>query len=139
MPTSPSSASEWPGTSPIILTDLFNLASQPERLPWQPFRSGVEIHMLYGNFPGKETTSAPQAAAAALLKYEPGATVPTHEHTGYEHIMVLSGAQRDHQGQHAAGTLVINPPGSQHHIVSEDGCIVLIIWEKPVAIRKEKT
>ena len=63
--------------------------------------------------------------------------MPEHYHAGYEHIIVLSGSQSDHQGMHAAGTLVINEPDSQHTIVSESGCIVLIIWEKPVVIQSE--
>ena len=129
MLTSGSSASEWPVTSPLILTDLFTLVSQPEKIPWQPFRPGVEIFRLYGD--------GQTGPAAALLKYDPGAEVPHHDHTGYEHIVVLSGAQRDYQGNHRAGTLVINPPGSHHAVVSEQGCIVLIIWEKPVVIREE--
>jgi len=110
----------------MILPNLFALETAPDALSWEPFRSGVAIHRLYGN--GK------QGPSAALLKYEPGATVPEHSHTGYEHIIVLSGEQRDHQGTHTAGTLVINEPGSHHNIVSSAGCIVLIIWEKPVAL-----
>ncbi|MEM8614709.1 MAG: cupin domain-containing protein [Cyanobacteria bacterium P01_H01_bin.105] len=131
MPTSVSSASEWPVTKPLILTDLFNLASQPERISWQPFRPGVEIHRLYGD--------GQTGSAAALLKYEPGAQVPFHDHTGYEHIVVLSGAQQDHHGSYTAGTLVINPPETSHAVVSDEGCIVLIIWERPVLIRAENS
>lgn len=130
MPTSVSSASEWPDIKPLILTDLFTLVDQPEKLPWRPFRPGVEIFRLYGD--------GQIGPAAALLKYDPGARVPHHNHTGYEHIVVLSGAQRDHQGNHRTGTLVINPPGTDHAVVSDEGCIVLIIWEKPVVIRDEE-
>lgn len=129
MPTSVSSASEWPVTKPLILTDLFTLANQPERLVWQRFRPGVEIYRLYGD----EQTGP----AAALLKYAPGAQVPYHSHTGYEHILVLSGAQHDHHGNHTTGTLVINSPETSHAVASEQGCIVLIIWEKPIVIKKE--
>ncbi|MEM9091449.1 MAG: cupin domain-containing protein [Cyanobacteria bacterium P01_F01_bin.53] len=139
MPISPSSASEWPATDAIILTDLFTLAKHPEKIPWQPFRPGVDIHMLYGDSPAGEAHQRTQGPSAALLNYAPGATVPAHRHTGYEHIVVLSGSQSDHQGQHLAGSLIINPPGSRHDIVSEDGCIVLIIWERPVAMLKETT
>lgn len=114
-------------TQPIVLTDLLTLAQEPERLSWDPFRPGVTIHRLYGD--GKN------GPAAALLRYEPGATVPHHDHMGYEHIIVLSGSQSDRHGNHSAGTLVINPPGSDHAIASDEGCIVLIFWEKPVAMR----
>ena len=132
MPTSTSLASEWPDNSAsskaMIWPDLLAIAKSPEHFPWQPFRAGVEIYRLYGD--------GQQGSAAALLKYEPGASVPEHEHTGYEHIIVLSGAQQDYQGNHAAGTLVINPPGSGHKVASDEGCIVLIIWEKPVQIKE---
>ena len=140
MPTSTSSASEWPDSSTsnsasssannkaMIWPNLLAIAKSPEHFSWQPFRPGVEIYRLYGD--GQE------GAAAALLKYEPGASVPEHEHTGYEHIIVLSGAQQDHQGNHTIGTLVINPPGSGHNVTSDKGCIVLIIWEKPVQMKE---
>lgn len=140
MPTSTSSASEWPdsnhnpsndnpSTKQIVWPDLLSLAENSDAFTWQPFRPGVTIHRLYGD--------GQQGPSAALLKYEPGATIPEHEHTGYEHIVILSGSQRDATGNHQRGTLVINPPGSSHDLVSEAGCIVLIIWEKPVRIKTE--
>jgi anti-sigma factor ChrR (cupin superfamily) len=110
----------------IILSDLFKVVEHPDRLDWQPFREGVEIHSLYDN--------GPQGSAAALLRYQSGATVPQHEHSGFEHILVLSGSQQDHNGVHAAGTLVINPPLSRHTVTSELGCIVLAIWERPIKL-----
>jgi anti-sigma factor ChrR (cupin superfamily) len=55
-----------------------------------------------------------------------------HLHQGYEHILVLSGSQRDQNGTSVAGTLTINGPGTRHSVVSEAGCIVLAIYEKPV-------
>jgi anti-sigma factor ChrR (cupin superfamily) len=58
--------------------------------------------------------------------------VPFHAHAGYEHILVLSGVQRDQNSAAPPGTLIINPPGSEHSVVGEAGCIVLAIYEKPV-------
>ncbi|HEY9826449.1 MAG TPA: cupin domain-containing protein [Stenomitos sp.] len=110
--------------SPFILGNLFEIESCQDTLPWQPFRDGVEIYPLYsdGEF----------GSSAALLRYQPGARIPRHEHQGFEHIIILSGAQSDFYGEYNAGTLVINPPSSNHQVVSQGGCIVLIIWEKPV-------
>ena len=34
-------------------------------------------------------------------------------------------------------TLVINPPGSRHRVVSDDGCLVLVIWEQPVVFETD--
>jgi anti-sigma factor ChrR (cupin superfamily) len=56
----------------------------------------------------------------------------THEHIGYEHVLILAGSQRDHSGVFKAGSFVINSPGTRHAVVSDDGCIVLAIYEKPV-------
>jgi anti-sigma factor ChrR (cupin superfamily) len=128
MPTSASSANAWPDISSLVFPDLAALVANPDALAWEPFRPGIRIHRLYGDGSG---------AAAALLRYEPGAKVPRHEHTGYEHILVLVGAQCDRNGTHQAGALVINPPGSQHEVTSPQGCIVLAIWEKPVVIQAE--
>jgi anti-sigma factor ChrR (cupin superfamily) len=110
----------------VILKDLLNIAAREDELPWEPFRPGVDIYRLYGN--GRE------GAAAALLRYQPGASVPMHDHTGFEHIFVLSGSQSDRNGEHETGTLVINPPGTNHSVISQAGCIVLAIWEKPVSL-----
>jgi anti-sigma factor ChrR (cupin superfamily) len=92
---------------------------------WTPYRPGVNIHRLYG-----KGDSGP---SAALLQYAPGASIPEHSHPGYEHIFILHGTQVDVRGTHATGTLVINPPGSSHEVSSPGGCVVLAIWERPVA------
>ena len=55
-----------------------------------------------------------------------------HEHTGYEHIFVLAGSQVDENSKADTGSLIINPPGTRHSVLSETGCIVLAIYEKPV-------
>jgi anti-sigma factor ChrR (cupin superfamily) len=110
----------------LILKDLLNIALTEDELFWEPFHPGVEIYRFY-----KDGESG---SAAALLRYKPGASVPRHEHLGFEHIFVLSGSQTDHNGEHQAGTLVINPPGTNHSVISQAGCIVLAIWEKPVLL-----
>ena len=68
--------------------NLINRSSYDD-LPWQPFREGVEIYPLY-----KDNTEGHEASAA-LLRYQAGAKVPHHSHTGYEHILVLSGSKRN--------------------------------------------
>ncbi|WP_244901935.1 cupin domain-containing protein [Phormidium tenue] len=112
---------------PIVLRDLKAMAADSE-LAWEPFRSGIDIFRLY--------PAEPNEAAAALLRYQPGASVPYHRHTGFEHILVLSGSQTDDNGTYTAGTLVVNPPGTRHTVKSLDGCIVLAIWAKPVQIEE---
>ena len=110
---------------PIVMTDMMSLADRAEKLSWQPFREGVEIYQIYG------TMGAP-GPSACLLRYAPGAKVARHVHVGYEHIFVLSGGQTDDNGHLQTGTLLISPPGTDHAIVSYEGCIVLAIYETPV-------
>ncbi len=113
----------------LILKDLLNILTQEDELSWEPFHPGVDIYRLYGDGNG--------GAAAALLRYKPGASVPKHDHTGFEHIFVLSGSQTDRNGEHQTGTLVINPPGTNHSVISQAGCIVLAIWEKPISLSSQ--
>lgn len=106
------------------LTDLFRITEWQHTLPWTRFREGIDIYRLYG-----DGHSGP---ATALLRFQPGARVPLHEHAGYEHILVLAGSQADENGQAEPGALIVNPPQTRHSVLSEHGCIVLAIYEKPV-------
>jgi anti-sigma factor ChrR (cupin superfamily) len=91
---------------------------------WRSLRDGVELLRVCGN--------AESGPSVALLRYQPGAQVPAHRHPGFEAIYVLSGAQSDERGTYGAGTLVVNRAGSSHSVRSDDGCLVLIVWEQPI-------
>ncbi len=113
-----------PAFARLELKDLFQIAENADTIPWQPFRDGADIYRLYGD--------GDTGPTAALIRFRAEGKVPLHEHQGYEHIFVLSGSQRDQNSTAGAGTLMINPPGTHHSVVSEAGCIVLAIYEKPV-------
>lgn len=94
-------------------------------LPFGFFREGVEAHYLWRPEDGP---------VWAFLRYQPGARVPRHLHTGLETIIVLEGVQSDERGDYGEGSVMLNPPGSIHSVWSEPGCTVFIQWEKPVEI-----
>jgi anti-sigma factor ChrR (cupin superfamily) len=108
----------------LTLADLFQISDWQHTLAWIPFREGVEIYRLHGD--------GQSGSSTALLRFHPGARVAMHEHNGYEHIIVLAGSQVDENSRAHAGTLIINPPQTRHSVLSETGCIVLAIYEKPV-------
>ncbi|HWV15100.1 MAG TPA: cupin domain-containing protein [Cellvibrio sp.] len=108
----------------LVWQDLLNRNFDDASFAWQPFREGVDIIPLYGD--------ATQGCSSALLRYHPGAEIPRHMHTGIEFLLILRGSQRDERGHYTVGSFLVNPVGSSHQIVSEEGCIVLAIWEKPV-------
>ena len=109
----------------FALTDVLISPEARAALTWEDFREGVEVSWVY-------RTDDPDGISAAFLRYAPGAGVPMHYHPGYEHILVLEGSQSDANGLYRAGSVAINPAGTQHAVHSEEGCIVLAIWEKPV-------
>jgi anti-sigma factor ChrR (cupin superfamily) len=114
--------------SSVTLQRVFRLLASSELATeartFQPFREGVEKATL--------CHEGGSMAEVALLRYAKGARVPRHAHTGFEYIFILEGSQEDEHGLHVAGSLVINPPGSNHAVFSPDGCVVLAIWERPV-------
>jgi anti-sigma factor ChrR (cupin superfamily) len=112
-------------TVPII-GDVFRKLAQDgwQSLTFEPLRDGIELARLFGQ--------ADRGASGAVLRYQPGASAPRHRHPGFETVIVLDGAQSDEAGTYVKGDVVVNPPGSIHTVTSETGCIVLIVWEKPV-------
>lgn len=106
-------------TEPLNIAGL--LTGGWRDLTFAPFREEIEIAWLCEGEPG-----------IAVLRYAPGASVPLHIHPDVEMILVLDGAQSDASGTYRAGDVVINPPGSQHSVFSDEGCVVLLTWSKPV-------
>jgi len=110
-----------------LLRDLFGAQQDFSQYRFEPFRDGIEIARIYGD--GR------RGPAAALLRYAPGAVVPAHDHPGYEHVIALSGSQRDDRGSYGVGSCLIHVPGTHHSVVSPDGCVVLALWYSPVVFR----
>ena len=121
--------SEGSPLGPWVLSELLAASRAPD-CAWVPLRPGVDEHRLHGAGDASGPT-------VSILRYAPGARVSAHRHTGYEHIHVLAGSQRDARGTYGPGTVVVNPPGSSHDVVSDDGCTVFIVWEQPVAFLDE--
>lgn len=86
-----------------------------------PFREGIDICWLHDSLP-----------QLALLRYQAGASVPMHRHTGLEIVQMLDGEQSDERGTYRAGDVVLNPIGTEHSVWSKTGCVALLMWESPV-------
>jgi quercetin dioxygenase-like cupin family protein len=86
--------------------------------PWKKLPvPGVEIRRLLGD-------------KTMLVRMQPGAVFPTHEHRFMEQCYVLSGSVTDSSGMTAyAGDFVSMPAGSTHQpITTETGCVFLIAY-----------
>ena len=100
-------------------------------LPFEPFRKGIDIHWLM--------RGGSDGPSAALLKYEPGAGAPRHRHPALETVIVLEGSQSDENGHYPAGSMVLNPAGTEHSSWTSEGCVVLIQWSLPIIFLGEAT
>jgi predicted ChrR family anti-sigma factor len=109
---------------PLIVQDVLRLAARQEELPWQALCPGVDVHWIYRD--------GDEGPGAALIRFQPGGRVPLHEHRGFEHILVLHGSQRDEHGVLSSGSLMVHAPGTSHSVVSDEGCLVLAIYERRV-------
>ncbi len=91
------------------------------RLTWTPSPSGTvwrkRVHLVGPPEAGQVTS---------VVRYEPGATFPTHEHPDGEEILVLEGVFSDEHGDWPAGTLLLNPEGFRHAPFSKPGCVLLV-------------
>ncbi|MBS1181435.1 MAG: chrR [Proteobacteria bacterium] len=110
-------------------TTRFLSAGSWDGLAFEPFRDGVDIHWIRRFEAG--------GPGVALLRYQPGAGVPRHRHTGLETILVLEGEQSDEAGDYGTGSFAVNAEGSEHSVWSRPGCVVLIQWQTPVIILEE--
>ena len=63
----------------------------------------------------------------SIVRYDPGATFPGHDHPGGEEILVLDGVFSDEHGDWPAGTYLLNPEGFHHSPFSKEGCV---LWVK---------
>ena len=95
-----------------------------DSLEWQPSPfEGVSAKILLLDENGGVRTM--------LVKMEPGATIPDHEHTGLEQSYILEGTLEDHDGVCGPGQYVWRPVGNRHVATSPNGALMLVMFETP--------
>lgn len=110
-------------------TDWSSGVVRTQSMPWDKTR-----------FPGchiKTLLFEPKSGlATVLMKMDPGATLPDHEHVLIEQTYVLSGSLVDKEGPDAgleikAGEYVWRPAGSRHSAWSPNGGEFLAMFQVP--------
>jgi anti-sigma factor ChrR (cupin superfamily) len=103
---------------------------RPQDMPWDKMR-----------FPGCQTKTLlfdPKSGlATVLIKMEPGATLPDHEHVLIEQTYVLEGSLVDKEGPDAGlevgpGEFVWRPAGSRHEAWCPKGGTMIAIFQVPI-------
>jgi quercetin dioxygenase-like cupin family protein len=98
---------------------------------WKPGRlTGISVKVLRND---KET-----GASSVLVRFEPGASFPAHDHPAGEEVFVLEGEFRIGRHRLKAGDYLYTPPGGKHAASSEHGGVFLVSLPKPVVILNER-
>lgn len=107
----------------------------PEASPPSVFLDPASMPWETSAFPGilsKTLYSDASGMCTLLLKLEPGAVVPLHEHTAIEQTYVLEGSFLDEEGTCLPGHFVWRPAGNTHVAwAGPEGATILGIFMKP--------
>jgi quercetin dioxygenase-like cupin family protein len=72
--------------------------------------------------------------SSSLVRFDPGAKFPAHDHPAGEEVYVLQGEVQIGRHRLKAGDYLYAPPGVKHAASSESGCVFLVALPKPVVI-----
>ena len=90
-------------------------------MAWQSSPSGTvwrkRLHRVGGAESGQVTS---------IVRYDPDAAFPAHDHPRGEEILVLEGVFSDEHGDWPAGTYLLNPEGFRHAPFSKHGCLLFV-------------
>ena len=62
----------------------------------------------------------------SLVRFDPGASFPMHDHPEGEEILVLDGTFADEFGTYPTGTYMLSPDGSRHAPFTDRGCTLFV-------------
>lgn len=117
-------------------TDINNYIIRNSQKEWYPLiEKGIHydgisvISLRFDETKGRSTT--------ILLKFEPGATYPYHNHPGGEEIFVLSGEAILENVILSEGDYLYTPVNFKHSVTTKTGCTMLFIVPEEVEVLKQ--
>jgi quercetin dioxygenase-like cupin family protein len=119
--------------NPIISTDINDYVVKSNKKEWQPLiekgvhYKGISVISLHYDVVKERSTTI-------LLKFEPGATYPYHNHPAGEEIYVLSGEAILENMTLTEGDYLYTPPNFKHSVTTKTGCTMLFVVPAEVEI-----
>ncbi len=100
-----------------------------EDMPWMPIR-------FKGCYAKTLLVDKESGIATILIKMDPGAGLPDHEHVLIEQTYMLSGRLVDADGPDKGvgagpGDFIWRPAGSRHSVVSPEGALMIAMFQIP--------
>jgi quercetin dioxygenase-like cupin family protein len=117
----------------IQSTNMLDHIVRHEQKAWQPLvengkqYEGVSVISLHHD-------EAKARSTTILLKFEPGASYPYHDHPGGEEIFVLQGEATLEDVTLGKGDYLYTPPGYKHSVRSETGAVLFFVVPEEVVI-----
>jgi quercetin dioxygenase-like cupin family protein len=114
-------------------TEISNYLVRSNAVEWKPLlepgvdTKGIFVKVLRYD---EETHRAP----TILLKFEPGASYPYHNHPAGEEIFVLEGSAVIEGASVCGGDYLYTPPGFRHSVTTKNGCVLLLVIPEEVEI-----
>jgi len=114
-------------------TDINNYIVRNNKKEWQPLieksihYEGISVISLHYD-------QVKQRSTTILLKFEPGATYPYHNHPGGEEIFVLSGEAIIENVTLSEGDYLYTPANFKHSVTTKTGCTMLFVIPEEVEI-----
>lgn len=96
----------------VVDTAKMDWTASPSRTVWRK-----RVHLVGPPESGQVTS---------VVRYEPEAKFPAHDHPRGEEILVLEGVFSDEHGDWPAGTYLLNPEGFRHAPFSREGCVLFV-------------
>jgi quercetin dioxygenase-like cupin family protein len=114
-------------------THILNGHVKTAEIEWKPLvEGGVDTRGI--SVKALRIDPATGRAPSFLLRFEPGASYPYHNHPAGEELFVLSGACLIEGTTLEAGDYLYTPPGSKHAVRSQTGCTLLFQVPEEVEI-----
>lgn len=117
-------------------TNINNYIARTRDMEWQPLtEDGIDTAGIYVKVLRYDEVQ--QRPPSILLKFDPGARYPYHNHPAGEEIFVMRGSCHVNETLLVAGDYLYTPPGFKHGVKSEDGCELMLVIPEEVEILEE--
>ncbi|MFI5237634.1 MAG: cupin domain-containing protein [Ignavibacteriales bacterium] len=104
-------------------------------IEWKPLiEDGIKTEGIFVKILRYDEKS--KRSPTILLKFEPGASYPAHNHPGGEEAFVLEGEVKFGNHNLSAGDYLFTPPGGKHAVFSKKGCTMILNIPEEVEILK---
>lgn len=107
--------------------------TQSEQCTWQPLvEKGIHYHGVFVKSLHFDTDK--NRSTTILLKFEPGAAYPYHNHPAGEELFIIQGEALIEGAVLKQGDYLFTPAGYKHSVKSATGCIILFVVPEEVEI-----